>query len=49
MISLNKNRIEAVNTVINRFSYDLKKSLNKIAPLTSKFSTAKTTYDKDLF
>ena len=49
MISLNKNRIEAINTVVNRFNYDLKKSLNKTAPLTSKPPTAKATYNRDLF
>ena len=48
MISLNKNRIKAISTVVNRFNYDLEKSLNKIALLTSKFPTAKATYNKDL-
>ena len=48
IISLNKNRIEAISTVINRFNYNLKKLLNKIAPLTFKPPTAKATYNKDL-
>ena len=47
--SLNKNRIKTVNTVVNRFIYDLEKLLNKIALFTSKPLTAKATYDKDLF
>ena len=49
IISLNKDRIKVINTVINRFNYDLKKSLNKTASLTSKSPTAKATYDRDLF
>ena len=40
--------MEAVNTVVDRFNYDLKKLLSKIAPLTSKPPTAKATYDRDL-
>ena len=47
--SLNKDRIKAINTVVNRFNYDLKKSLNKIALFISKPPTAKATHDKDLF
>ena len=46
--NLNKDRIKAINTVVNRFNYDLEKSLNKIAPFTSKPPTAKTTYNKNL-
>ena len=49
MTSLNKDRIEVINTVVNRFNYDLEKSLNKIALFTSKFPTAKATYNKDFF
>ena len=49
MISLNKDRIKAINTMINRFNYDLKKLLNKIALFTFKPPTAKATYNKDLF
>ena len=41
--------MEAINTVVNRFSYDLEKLLSKIALLTSKFSTARATYNRDLF
>ena len=48
MTSLNKNRIKSVSTVVNRFNYDLKKLLNKTAPLTSNPPTAKATYNKDL-
>ena len=48
MISLNKDRIEVISTVINRFNYDLKKSLSKIALLISKPPTTKATYDRDL-
>ena len=49
MISLNKDRMKVINTVVNRFNYDLKKSLNKIALLISKSLTAKATYDRDFF
>ena len=48
IISLNKDRIKAINTVVNRFNYNLEKSLNKITPLTSKPPTAKATHDRDL-
>ena len=48
IINLNKDRIKAVSTVVNRFNYDLKKLLNKIAQLTSKPPTTKATYDRDL-
>ena len=48
MTNLNKDRMKAVNTVINRFNYDLEKSLSKIASFTSKPPTAKATYDRDL-
>ena len=48
IISLNKDRIKAVSTVVNRFSYDLKKSLSKIALFISEFPTAKATYNRDL-
>ena len=48
MISLNKNRIKAINTVVNRFNYDLKKLLNKITLLISKPPTTKATYNRDL-
>ena len=40
--------MEAINTVINRFNYDLKKSLNKTALFTSKPPTAKATHNRDL-
>ena len=46
--SLNKDRIEVINTVVNRFNYDLKKLLNKTALFISKLPTAKATHDKDL-
>ena len=49
MTNLNKDRIKAVSTVVDRFNYDLKKSLNKIALLIFKPLTAKATYDKNLF
>ena len=49
IISLNKNKMEAISTIIDRFNYDLEKLLSKIAPLISKFPTAKATYNKDLF
>ena len=48
MTNLNKDRIKAINTVVDRFSYDLEKSLNKITSLTSKPPTAKATHDRDL-
>ena len=48
IINLNKNRIEVINTMIDRFSYDLEKSLSKTAPLISKPPTTKATYNKDL-
>ena len=34
--------------MVNRFNYDLKKLLNKIALFISKLLTAKATYNKDL-
>ena len=49
IISLNKDRIEAINTMVNRFSYDLEKLLSKIALFIFKFPTAKATYNRDLF
>ena len=47
--SLNKDRIEAVNTVINRFNYDLEKLLSKIALFTSEPPTTKAIYNRDCF
>ena len=46
--NLNKNRIKTINTMVNRFNYDLEKSLSKTALFTSKFPTAKATYNRDL-
>ena len=48
MINLNKDRIKTINTVVNRFNYDLEKSLNKITLFISKSPTTKATYNKDL-
>ena len=45
--SLNKDRIEVISTIVNRFNYDLKKLLNKIAPFISKPLTAKATYNRN--
>ena len=47
MTSLNKNRIKTINTVVDRFNYDLEKSLNKTALLTFKPPTTKATHNKD--